>query len=233
MIRLLLLLVFITNFSFVSAQTWTSAQLEKANTAKNSTYLTEVEKETILYINLCRLYPKDFLRNELMNYYGTEKYGDYVRNSTYRESLIKLLGSMQPVNALYFDMNDPEVAAYRTMWVYWNSGGTPYSALSRSGTYGDYNDNTWRNYCFVRNNSDASVTKHYMNGAERTTGVTRAGTQTTQFGNGAGYNINIGRFHTGGSFFAGNVAIFQVYNRVLTDTEISQNFNAFRERFNI
>ena len=104
MIRLLLLLVFITNFSFVSAQTWTSAQLEKANTAKNSTYLTQVEKETILYINLCRLYPKDFLRNELMNYYGTEKYGDYVRNSTYRESLIKLLGSMQPVNALYFDM---------------------------------------------------------------------------------------------------------------------------------
>lgn len=137
--------------------------------------------------------------------------------------------------AFHFDMNDPDLGATgQTMWVYWNSGGTPYSVLSRSGTYGDYNDNTWRNYCFVRNNSDASVTKHYMNGAERTTGVTRAGTQTTQFGNGAGYNINIGRFHTGGgSFFAGNVAIFQVYNRVLTDTEISQNFNAFRERFNI
>ena len=136
--------------------------------------------------------------------------------------------------AFHFDMNDPDLGATgQTMWVYWNSGGTPYSALSRSGTYGDYNDNTWRNYCFVRNNSDASVTKHYMNGSERTTGVTRAGTQTTQFGNGAGYNINIGRFHTGGNFFAGNVAIFQVYNRVLTDTEISQNFNAFRERFNI
>jgi hypothetical protein len=92
------------NFSWVSAQTWTSAQLEKANTAKNSTYLTPVEKETILYINLCRLYPKDFLTYEVMNYYGTEKYGDYVRNSTYRESLMKLLSTMQPVSALYFDL---------------------------------------------------------------------------------------------------------------------------------
>ena len=101
---MVLLFVFVTNFSFVNAQTWTSAQLDKANTAKNSTYLTPVEKETILYINLCRLYPKDFLKNELMNYYGTDKYGDYLRNSSYRESLIKLLNTMQPVNALYFDL---------------------------------------------------------------------------------------------------------------------------------
>lgn len=104
MTRLVLLLVFITNFSFVNAQTWTSAQLEKANTAKHSTYLTPVEKETILYINLCRLYPKDFLKNELMNYYGSEDNGNYLKNSTYRASLIKLLDSMQPVNALYFDL---------------------------------------------------------------------------------------------------------------------------------
>jgi uncharacterized protein YkwD len=104
MTRLVVLFVFFTNFSFVNAQTWTSAQLDKANTAKNSTYLTPVEKETILYINLCRLYPKDFLTYEVKNYYGTEKYGDYVRNSTYRESLMKLLSTMQPVNALYFDL---------------------------------------------------------------------------------------------------------------------------------
>lgn len=102
--RMVVLLVFITNFSFVNAQTWTSAQLEKANTAKNSTYLTPVEKETILYINLCRLYPKDFLTNEVMNYYGSEDYSDYLKNSTYRESLIKLLGTIQPVHPLYFDL---------------------------------------------------------------------------------------------------------------------------------
>lgn len=105
MTRMLLLLIFISNFSFVSAQTWTSAQLEKANTGRDIASLTPVEKETILYINLCRLYPKDFLKYEVVNYYGSEKYENYLKNSTYRESLMKLLSTMQPVNALYFDLD--------------------------------------------------------------------------------------------------------------------------------
>jgi len=136
--------------------------------------------------------------------------------------------------AFHLDMNDPDLGATgQTMWAYWNSGGTPYSVLSRSGTYGDYNDSTWRNYVFVRNTSDALVTRHYMNGVERTTGVTRASTQTTQFGNGAGYNINIGRFHAGGNLFGGNIAVVQVYNRALQSSEISQNFNALRQRYGV
>jgi hypothetical protein len=131
-------------------------------------------------------------------------------------------------------MNDPDFGATgQTMWVYWNSGGTPYSMLSRSGTYGDYNDSNWRNYCFVRNTSDVTVTRHYMNGTERTTGVTRAGDQTTQFGNGAGYIINLGRFHAGGNLFGGNIAFVQVYNRALQSSEISQNFNALRQRYGV
>jgi hypothetical protein len=72
-----------------------------------------------------------------------------------------------------------------------------------------------------------------MNGVERTTGVTRASTQTTQFGNGAGYNINIGRFHAGGNLFGGNIAVVQVYNRALQSSEISQNFNALRQRYGV
>jgi hypothetical protein len=103
MTRILLLLIFMVNSSWLGAQTWTNAQLEKANTAKNIASLTPVEKETILYLNLCRLYPKDFLNYELIHYYGTEKYGNYIKNSKYRESLMKLLKTMQPVNALYFD----------------------------------------------------------------------------------------------------------------------------------
>ena len=60
------LLIFI-QFSIVNAQNWTTAQIEKANTAKNIEYLTTTEKECILYINLCRLYPKDFLKYEVVN----------------------------------------------------------------------------------------------------------------------------------------------------------------------
>jgi len=138
--------------------------------------------------------------------------------------------------ALHFDMNDPDLGATgQTMWVYWNSGGTPHSVLSRSGTYGDFQDSTWRNYCFVRNNSDTgTVTRHYVNGVERTSGVTRNGEQTTQFGNGAGYNCRIGVFHNAASsFFGGNIAAVQIYNAALTPTQIFQNFNALRGRFGL
>lgn len=96
---------YLLTISFVSAQTWTSTQLTKANTAKDVTYLTTVEKECIMYINLCRLYPKDFVKNELINYYGTEKYGDYIKDSKYRESLINLLNTMEPLSELYFNMD--------------------------------------------------------------------------------------------------------------------------------
>ncbi len=102
-IAILYLLLIAVQFSIANAQSWTTAQIEKANTAKDIEYLTATEKECILYINLCRLYPKDFVKIEVVHYYGTEKYGDYVKNSSYRQSLIQLLSFMQPVDALYFD----------------------------------------------------------------------------------------------------------------------------------
>lgn len=103
-ISILCLALLLIQFSKAIAQNWTSSQIESANTAKNVAYLTNVEKECILYINLCRLFPQDFLKYEVVNYFGTEKYGDYVKYSTYRQSLIQELNSMAPVNALYFDV---------------------------------------------------------------------------------------------------------------------------------
>ena len=49
------------------AQSWTQEQLATANTAKNKGYLNAVEKEVIQYINLARLYPQLFVKNELEN----------------------------------------------------------------------------------------------------------------------------------------------------------------------
>lgn len=103
--RISIMILFLTNIPFVNAQNWTSDQIIEANTAKNIAYLTTVEKECIMYINLCRLYPKDFLKNELLNYFGTEKYGDYLKDSKYRESLIDLLNTMNPVGPMYFDVD--------------------------------------------------------------------------------------------------------------------------------
>jgi uncharacterized protein YkwD len=97
-----LLLLWI-GFTSLHAQTWSRAQIEKANTAKDIAYLSTVEKECIMYLNLCRLYPQDFLKFELTKYVGNEQYGDYLKNSDYRKSLISTLASMQPINALTFD----------------------------------------------------------------------------------------------------------------------------------
>lgn len=98
----LILIVF--GYSIAYAQNWTHSQLTKANTAGEIEYLTKVEKECILYINLCRLYPKDFIKYEVLNYFGTEKYGDYLKNSQYRKSLIEYLQTLKSKEALYFDI---------------------------------------------------------------------------------------------------------------------------------
>lgn len=46
-------------------------------------------------------------------------------------------------------------------------------------------------------------------------------------------DIDIGQDDLGGRFFSGRIAIAMVYNRALTSTEVTQNWNAFRPRFGI
>ena len=86
------------------AQAWTSEQLDEANTAKVYEYLDTEEKEMVLYINLCRLYPKQFAVNEVKPYRGIRgiKYKGFAK---YKTSLINKLNSMQPCDALEFDEN--------------------------------------------------------------------------------------------------------------------------------
>jgi hypothetical protein len=98
---LLLLFLFLCFRNF--AQSWTANQLNSANAAKDIACLTDVEKDAVMYINLARLYPKLFVKIELINYTGTAEHKDYVKDSKYKESLITFLNSMTPVNALSFD----------------------------------------------------------------------------------------------------------------------------------
>ncbi len=89
------LFVILTNI--LAAQTWTKEQLEKANTGKNITQLTTLEKETIKYINLARLYPKLFLKYEI------DTYTSIPDTSSYKKSLRECLSSMKAVPALTFN----------------------------------------------------------------------------------------------------------------------------------
>jgi uncharacterized protein YkwD len=82
---------------------WTAAQYSAANTAVNSSDLSAVEKEAIMYINLARMYPKQFAANEVEDYLGIAPSAEY-KESAYKKSLIDELLKMKPVGALQFDL---------------------------------------------------------------------------------------------------------------------------------
>jgi len=99
----LLTLTLLIFASTLFAQGWTPEQKAAAATAVSADYLTQAEKDAIMYINLARMYPQDFARIELPEYGGPAKYGGYVKNSGYKQSLIEHLQGMTPVPALAFD----------------------------------------------------------------------------------------------------------------------------------
>jgi hypothetical protein len=84
--------------------------------------------------------------------------------------------------------------------------------------------NTW---CYLTGVWTAGVSiKHYVNGVlEATTNTSSTNLRTSTQGWVIG-NLNA-------SFTSGYNAIAQIYNRVLSDTEIAQNFNATKGRFNL
>src|SRR5438552_1341912 len=56
----LFLVAFTLQVNGQTISTWTAEQVANASTANEITYLTSVEKEAVMYINLARLYPKLF-----------------------------------------------------------------------------------------------------------------------------------------------------------------------------
>jgi hypothetical protein len=93
--------------------------------------------------------------------------------------------------------------------------------------------NTWVNICVTYNGTSlASGVNMYLNGVL---------TGTTIGGDSLGTQTNISNFPTligkrnpsSQGFFNGNISNVQIYNRALSATEVSQNFNALRGRYGI
>jgi hypothetical protein len=95
-------LLFCSHFLAIS-QNWTSEELQKANTAVNISSISSEEKEVIKYLNLARLYPQKFAIVEVKDYLGPLKYGDYLKTSAYKQSLLVELQNRTPVGLLFFD----------------------------------------------------------------------------------------------------------------------------------
>ena len=104
-----LLFIFISPQYFFS-QAWSEQELAKANTCIFINELSEIEKEAILYINLARLFPLKFAKIEVLRYFGPEKYGAYLEDSPYKESLLSDLKITKPMNALIYNEELRELA---------------------------------------------------------------------------------------------------------------------------
>lgn len=83
------------------SQKWTDSEIKRANTVEGCEYLDNIEKEAVIILNLARLYPKKFVMYEVENFNGTERYGNYIAGSKYKESLIKEMNQMSAMPPLY------------------------------------------------------------------------------------------------------------------------------------
>jgi len=91
------------------------------------------------------------------------------------------------------------------------------------------NTNTW--YCSTIT-FDGNIQICYVNGVSNYVNTVGSGLGQFNFNN----DLRIGARNAPGSptnFMTGRVALFQIYNRNLTSTEVLQNFNAQRARFGV
>lgn len=143
-----------------------------------------------------------------------------------------------------------KTAYTKTAWFYTTSFGTNNNIISggnsgqhafwlgassylRAGHNGNWNTvvtttsmslNTWYYGAVTFNTSTGWIL--YLNGIQETTSL-----DTTTFtGN---QEILIGAYSTAGNVYTGRIATSLVYNRVLTSTEILQNYNATKSRFGL
>lgn len=88
-----------------------------------------------------------------------------------------------------------------------------------------YSPNVWHNT--VMTFSSTGQYKTYINGTLRNT------TNATNFVSWNRVGTNLPELRPSSAVGAGSIGSFQYYNRVLSDAEVSQNFNALRGRYGI
>lgn len=108
-----------------------------------------------------------------------------------------------------------------------NNGSTPVDTVSVT-TANFMNTTSWFQVVFTFTTGSQVC---YINAVSRGTGTTSATVAT----NNEGMSIGVYGGYTGarGYYYNGNLAVARVYNRVLSGTEVTQNFNSLRARFAI
>jgi len=102
-----------------------------------------------------------------------------------------------------------------------SQGNSPIAHANYSTT--DVNDGEWH---YGVATYDGSQVKIYVDGVLESTN-SRSGNQTPS-------SLRVGSNNAGASeFFNGDIPLVKLYNRVLTAAEITNNYNAYKNRFNI
>lgn len=105
--RILFIVLLLSTLVGFGQGEWSEEELATAKTADSCEYLSGVEKDAIMYLNLARLFPRKFKEIELSGYYGTKKYGDYLKESPWIASLDSTLDTLTSMQALV-----PDTALY-------------------------------------------------------------------------------------------------------------------------
>ena len=108
---LLLLFIPIVCLGQISSE-WTKEELSYADVARDVVFITDVEKDIILYHNLVRLYPKKYLELEILKWRKDIYPKDTIKfnfvwesldlSSNYYKSLVKTLKKQKPLPKLNF-----------------------------------------------------------------------------------------------------------------------------------
>jgi len=187
-----------------------------------------------------------FINNNASLYFGA--YGiqstTIVANTWYNACLVANLG--RPNTGTYVQSGTTTITC-TTSYPITMSNGNTISINFNSGTAisGNYIVTVTGTYAFTITSASATTTSgnmyfstntnisyitSYLNGIQ----IGSQGSNNTVNGaNDAPFAL--GRDGTGvaTSYFTGNIAIFQLYNRALTSTEIIQNYNAYKSRFGL
>ena len=91
-----------------------------------------------------------------------------------------------------------------------------------------YSNNVWYNVCCtLTQTAGTSVAKIYVNGILESTSPTYTGVTISNYV----WPFSLGNHSLARYPFVGNISCFKLYNRILTDSEILNNFNTLKSRF--
>jgi hypothetical protein len=168
---------------------------------------------------------------------GTDDYVDCGTFFNYQTFTISLWLNCGTTQTTYADIFDNNHTGYQNFVFQQNASDLNHyafgvldgsgAALSVSGTI-VFTASTWYNVAFTFSPSSRVIA--YVNGEFHSQGNLANG-GTINYVN---QSLALGRWQWGSSrYWNGKIGLFNVYNRVLTASEIQQNFNANRSRFGI